>query len=189
MTDGGVDKTLSQRLVRLRVPLSWGLGLLALYLARPTPMSYVFGTALAGVGEALRIWAAGHLVRGDGLTRSGPYSWTRNPLYLGSTLLGIGFSIVANRWELWLLFGILLVGVFLPVIRAEADHLARRFPEIYGAYAEAVPLFIPRMLPQAGPWNEKRFCWDRVLTNREHLTVLGCIVAAALLGLKLALVA
>lgn len=178
----------SRRLVRFRVPASWALGLLALFLARPTPLHYIFGLGMAAVGEAVRVWAAGHLQKEGGITRSGPYVWTRNPLYLGSFLIGMGFAVATARWEVVLLLGVLVIGVYLPVIRTEAAQLGRQYPGVYAEYARQVPLILPR------PWrrplrrgieSRQRFSWARTLVNREHVTLLGWLAVAALLGWKM----
>jgi hypothetical protein len=159
--------------------------LVALFLARPSPPLYIAGLAVAAMGEGIRIWAAGHLIKGRGLTRSGPYSWTRNPLYLGSCLIGLGFSLATGRWQILIALVLLLVGVFLPVMRAEARELSVRQPEAYGEYAKAVPLLFPG--PRAGTnWaKERRFSWKRVLANREHLALLGWAAVALLLWWKM----
>jgi len=176
---------MSRYLVRLRVPLSWALGLAALLLARPTPILFGSGLAVAFLGELLRTWAAGHLVKGSGLTRSGPYSWTRNPLYLGNTMIGLGFSVATGRWELCLALVVLLAGVYIPVIFTEARHLAKESPEIYMEYARIVPLFIPKPWNRA-PWgSERRFSWERMRVNREHVTWAGWLAGALLLWWKM----
>lgn len=182
-----MKNALLQNLVRLRVPLSWGLGLLTLWLARPTPAGYAAGLTLALLGQTLRIWAAGHLVKGVGVTRSGPYAWTRNPLYLGSTLVGLGFCVAAGRPELLLVLVALMLGVFVPVMKAEALHLSGSCGGVYPDYAKAVPVFFPTRMPRAEWLREKPFAWARVRANREHVTLAGCMAVALLLGLKLAL--
>ncbi len=176
---------MSRHSVRLRVPLSWGLGLIALFLARPTPIFFGSGLAVALLGEVLRTWAAGHLIKGSGLTRSGPYSWTRNPLYLGNTLIGLGFSVATDRWELFLALAVLLAGVYVPVIMTEARHLARENPEIYAEYAGIVPLVIPKPWNRT-PWGSERcFSWERMRLNREHITWAGWLAGAMLLWWKM----
>ncbi len=172
-------------LVRWRVPLSWALGLLALILARPIPVSYAIGLGIAAVGEALRIWSAGHLVKGTGVTRSGPYAWTRNPLYLGSAIMGVGFCVAARSWVLLVLFAGLLLGVILPVIRTEARKLAELHPQVYSEYAKAVPLCLPGIGPRREWLHERDFDWTRVKVNREHRAVLGWFGAALILGVKM----
>ncbi len=173
----------TKALARWRVPLGWVLGLVALYLATPDPKLYVTGLGVAGLGEAIRLWAAGHLERWKGLTTSGPYAWTRNPLYLGSVLVGLGFALATGRWEILVLLALFLFLVYRPVMRREAAALAEAHPEPYAAYAEEVPLFLPRVTPYRGGVG-RRFSWKRVWSNCEHVTVLGVSAVAALIGLK-----
>lgn len=183
-----MSTTPSSGLVRWRVPLSWALGLLALVLARPMPLSYAGGLAIAAIGEILRLWAAGHLIKGSGVTRSGPYAWTRNPLYLGSTIMGVGFCIAARSWLIVSLFLGLLVGVVLPVIRTEATKLAELHPQVYPEYAKAVPLFMPGFRAHKAWWDERQFDWTRVQANREYRAVMGWFGAALILGVKMLVV-
>ena len=175
----------SSSLVRARVPFGWALGVAALFLARPTMTSYLVGLVIAALGEVWRAWASGHLIKWKGLTRGGPYAWTRNPLYFGSLLIGVGFSVASARWEVGLLFVGFVVGVYLPVIRAEAARLARQYPEDYPDYARRVPLLLPRSPRGRRPLGEEAFDWRRFLENREHVTLLGWLAGALLLGLRM----
>ena len=174
-------KKLSQFLVRLRVPLGWVLGLLAVWLAKPTLVSLAVGLAIVGVGEAIRLWAAGHLEKWKGLTRSGPYRWTRNPLYLGSFFIGIGFATATMRWEVGLLLGVFLLGVYIPVMKAEAVTLKEAHPEAYAQYEREVPLLFPVPGRRASSVESRECSWKRAFANREHITVLGCVAAGLLL--------
>jgi hypothetical protein len=170
---------------RQRLAIARALGLAAIVLARPNPAPLTAGLIIAALGEALRIWAAGHLIKGGELTRSGPYSWTRNPLYLGSALMGLGFCIAAGRWELGVLLGVLLLGVYRPVILTEAQKLVERFPEAYKEYAETVPLFIPRPWRRGSWGRDRRFSWERVWANKEYKTAAGWLSVAVILWIKM----
>ena len=112
---------------------------------------------------------------------SGPYAWTRNPLYLGSLFVGVGFALATGRFVLLLVVVLLFIAVYAPVMRREASRLAETFPEAYPAYAERVPLFWPN--PARGRGAE--FSFVRVVRNREYWTVLGWLAAALMLGWKL----
>jgi protein-S-isoprenylcysteine O-methyltransferase Ste14 len=176
------------RLSRWRVPLGWLLGLGALYVARPMPWTLVAGIAVALPGEALRLWASGHLEKNRRLATGGPYAWTRNPLYLGSLLVGLGFCISTGRALLVVALAGLFVAVYLPVMRHEAARLAQAFPGHYADYAERVPLFLPRLPAPAQPASEEeraQFSWSRVRENRELWTVLGVLLVVSILAGKL----
>src|SRR5713226_2706329 len=132
---------------RWRVPLGFACAALFVWLAQARPLTLMIGGLVALPGLALRAWATGHLRKNDALATSGPYAYTRNPLYLGSFLLGAGFTIAAARWELALVFVALFFGIYFPVMRVEASTLAQLFGESSQRYAREVPLFLPRLTP------------------------------------------
>lgn len=165
---------------RLRVPVGWAVGLLLLALARPTPWSLLLGLPFAFAGEALRLWASGHIEKTKRLATGGPYAHSRNPLYLGSLLIALGVAAAcASPWVALAVAGYFLA--FYPaVVREEAAFLAQKFGEQHAAWAAAVPLFWPR-LRACGP-RASRFEWARVRANREWRTALALPLLAALLS-------
>ena len=154
-------------------------GLAVIALARPRGWSLAVGFALALAGEALRIWASGHIEKTRVLATGGPYAHTRNPLYLGSTLMAAGILVAAASPWAALAGAIYFLAFYPAAIRGEAAFLAGRFPEAYASWASAVPLFVPRLRP-AGP-RASRFSWDRVQLNREWRTALAIPVALAVI--------
>lgn len=129
------------------------------------------------------MWAAGHLDKDQALTRSGPYRWTRNPLYFGSLFAGLGFALATGRLVLVVVVGLLFVLVYVPVMKREARRLSERHAEDYADFADRVPLFWPR--PPGSENDAEAFAWSRVLRNREHWTLLGLVLVALALGAKL----
>src|ERR1043165_26266 len=119
---------------RWRVPLGFLCGAAFIFFARPTPRMLFIGASVSVLGLALRAWAAGHLRKNSQLATSGPYAYTRNPLYLGSFLLGLGFTIASGQPLLGLPFAALFLGIYLPVMRVEAATLSRLFGEDYTRY-------------------------------------------------------
>jgi protein-S-isoprenylcysteine O-methyltransferase Ste14 len=157
---------------RWRVPLGFLLGVAYLLFCRPTVKLLIAGGSLAAMGVALRAYAAGHLKKNQKLAMNGPYAWTRNPLYLGSSLMGAGFAVAGGRWILALACVVLFAGIYWPVIRREEDYLRREFGEDYIKYAQQVPLFLPRpRIPRAG----ERFEWKQYRKNHEYEALLGYI--------------
>jgi protein-S-isoprenylcysteine O-methyltransferase Ste14 len=175
---------------RWRVPLGFLCAGIFLLLAEPRALTLAIGGAIAVGGLAIRAWSSGHIRKNDALATSGPYAHTRNPLYLGSFILGIGFTVAAaGRW--WLLpvlgglFAALFLGIYLPVMRVEAATLAQLFGEDYQRYARAVPLFVPRLMPyKDGRSTRVKFDLSLYLRYREYRAALGLVAAWSLLALK-----
>ena len=165
--------TLAARIARLRVPLGFGAAACAFWLAQPTPRSIVAGAVVAAAGEALRIWAAGHLYKGREVTRSGPYRFLRHPLYAGSTLMGIGFAIAAAHVGSALLVSGYLGLTLAAAVRTEDAHLRATFGDQYHAY-------------RSGATDGTRcFSFERAFrVNREHRALLGLAVVIAALFAK-----
>ena len=160
------------------------MGLAAVYVSRPTWPLFLAGLSVAALGEAVRVWAAGHLEKNQTVSVTGPYAWTRNPLYLGSLFVGLGFALAAGRLELAAIFLVVFATVYIPVMKREAAQLAEKYPDAYAAYASAVPLFWPaRPVSQ----QEGAFSWTRVVRNGEHWTLMGWALVAAIFGGKLLL--
>src|SRR5260370_35486531 len=105
---------------RWRVPLGFACAALFFVLSRPRPLTLIVGGVIALPGLALRAWAIGHLRKNDALAVTGPYAYTRNPLYLGSFLIGVGFTIASGRFVLGFLFAALFLGIYVPFMRVES---------------------------------------------------------------------
>lgn len=170
---------------RWRVPLGFLCGALFIWFARPNPLTLGIGGGIALLGLALRAWAAGHIRKNAALATSGPYSYTRNPLYLGSFLLGVGFTVASGQPLLAIPFAALFLGIYYPVMRVEAADLAQLFGEDYHTYARAVPLLLPRLIPYRDEkTREVKFDASLYLRYREYRAALGLLIAWGLLALK-----
>ena len=168
---------------RWRVRMGFGLAALYLLLAQPAPKLLLSGAALAFAGLLLRAWAAGHLRKNRQLSTGGPYAYTRNPLYLGSAVMGLGGALAGRSWVVGGAFGVLFVLVYWPVMQREARFLQREFPESFEAYARQVPLFFPRLSPFRG--GGERFDGRLYLRNREYEAAAGYAGIVLFLVLKL----
>ncbi len=177
-------KRYAELAARLRVPS--GFVLVAVYarFSHPTRNLLILGAVLSLAGIALRACAAGHLEKNQRLATSGPYAYTRNPLYFGSTLVALGFAVAGGVWWLGLLFAAYLVALYLPVVMEEEAHLAKLFPE-FAEYAAAVPRFRPRLRAWPGRAPISRFRWAVYAKNEEYNALLGYLLGLALLLWKL----
>lgn len=169
---------------RWRVPLGFVCAALFILLARPTKLALIAGAVISLFGLALRAWSAGHIRKNDALATSGPYAHTRNPLYLGSFVLGLGFTIASARWPLALLFVALFLGIYFPVMRVEAKTLAGLFGGNYDRYASDVPLFLPRLTPYSGRDAGNKFDASLYMRYREYQAGLGLLMAWGILVFK-----
>src|SRR3954471_11846919 len=122
MREGAVA-TMIALLARLRVALGFVFGVLVLVLARPTSRSLLVGMSIAACGEAIRIWAAGHLHKAREVTASGPYRWFAHPLYVGSTVMGIGLAVACANWIVAVLIAVYLVSTLTAAIKSEEAFL------------------------------------------------------------------
>lgn len=158
---------------RLRVTAGFIVALLAFWLARPSWTSLAAGAAVGALGELLRLWAAGHLEKATEVTTSGPYRWTRHPLYLGSSLLGVGFALTSRHSVVAaLVVGYLVVSLSVAA-RLEEATLRAKFPGAYDRYVDgAVGV-------------DRRFSLERARRNGELQTVLGLLAALVLMALKI----
>jgi hypothetical protein len=161
------------RLARFRVPLGFACAAVAFWLAQPTPLSMGLGLFVGLPGEVLRLWAAGHIDKGREVTASGPYRLTRHPLYLGSTILGIGFAIASASAIVAAIVAGYLGLTLTAAMRTEEAALDRQFAGEYAAYREG--------RARAG---DRGFSWARVRLNREYQAVLGLVGAWVVLYLK-----
>lgn len=169
-------------LQRIRVPLGFLFGIVFLVFARPQPAVLIGGGIVAAIGILIRAWSSGHIRKNRTLAISGPYALTRNPLYLGSFVLGVGFTICAGVWWLGLVFAALFLGIYLPVMRAEEEELAKIFGAEYEEYARRVPLFFPR--PTAYRASAAKFDASLYLRYREYRAALGFVFAWLVLAFK-----
>ncbi len=173
------DKRLVQR---IRVPLGFIFAIIFIIFAKPTLVSLAVGAAVAYVGVLIRAWASGHIRKAKKLAVSGPYAYTRNPLYVGSFIMGVGITIAAGVWWLAILFAVLFLGIYLPVMRVEIGDMRRIFGAEFDEYEKNVPLFVPRLTK----WKDsgESFDFQLYLQYREYRAAIGVAVVIALLAAK-----
>jgi protein-S-isoprenylcysteine O-methyltransferase Ste14 len=171
----------------LRTKSAWLIVVPFFLLAAPTRASLALGGLLTLTGLALRGWSAGTIQKGEVLTVSGPYAHLRNPLYVGSFLIGAGLAAAGGSLLWLLLFLLFFVALYGPTVASEAARLTEQFGHRYVEYAAEVPAFIPRLKPYKGGGVSERFRWSQYERNREWEALLGAAGAFAMLWLKMRL--
>ena len=176
---------LAEALARRRVALGFVCGALALWLAKPTGPTCAAGTAIAILGECLRVWASGHLNKAREVTVSGPYRWIAHPLYVGSSVMGVGLAVASNSVAVGGVVALYLAVTLIAAIRNEEAFLRRTFGDRYDRYRRGGP---------GGPGGpdatavaadaRRRFSLVQATANREHRALVGLAVAILLLVLK-----
>jgi len=173
------------------------LGILVLiYFSEMTPVSLAIGLVPIVAGQALRVWAAGHLVKNKRLTTTGPYAYVKNPLYVGAITIVIGFCIVGMPpWNLsltyrdprFLLYLVFLAAFFLYYMprkmKIEGDRLRKIYGDDYTRYEKSVPDMIPRLTPYRSG-DDTRWTWMQTVDNSEHGTIMSLGVGLALMLLR-----
>ena len=171
----------------LRMPLGFLLGALYLAFAVPQPLPLAVGGSIALIGVLVRGWASGHIAKNERLAVSGPYAYTRNPLYFGSFLIAAGFASAAH-WSLLLLVIAFFVLVYGPKIEAERLNILGRFPTEYPNYASNVPAFFPRRTAWSGeqPGASDPFSFDLYMKHGEWKAALVYLLAMVWLAFRAA---
>jgi protein-S-isoprenylcysteine O-methyltransferase Ste14 len=170
---------------RIRVPTGFVFAVLYFWLARPTWRFLALGAVLIFPGLLIRALASGHVRKNEALAASGPYAYTRNPLYLGSLLMGVGFAVAARSWWVGSILVVMFFAIYLPVIRGEEAFLRAKFPE-FEEYARRVPRLLPWIGRHQGSEESGReFSFDLYLQHREYNALLGALAMLAVLIVKM----
>lgn len=176
MSAGGVFFT------RWRVRLGYPLAIAVLFFARPTPLSILAGAIVGVFGLAFRALAAGYLHKQSVLTVTGPYAYTRNPLYFGSAILALGAGIATRSWISAMLLCIYFGLFYSIVMRREENELRTNHGEAFEEYARAVRLFIPRLTPTKLPASSPgSFSFRQYMKNHEWQASAGFLLLLVLL--------
>ena len=165
--------TWSSTLARFRTRLGLVVGAAAFWLARPTLDTVAVGAMIAASGEALRIWAAGHLHKSREVTSSGPYRWFGHPLYVGSSIMGVGLAVASASVAVTLLIVIYLGATIAAAVKTEEAFLRQQFGDEYDRYRAGSRAPV-----------ERRFSLARVFANGEHRTIAGVVAVVLLLAAK-----
>jgi protein-S-isoprenylcysteine O-methyltransferase Ste14 len=176
--------------MRWRVRAGYFVAVAYWLLASPTLRSIIYGAVVAAAGLAIRAAASGHLRKDRELATSGPYAWTRNPLYFGSAFLAAGFIVAGHSWIAGALVAVYFGVFYYAVMRNEERDLRARFGAAFEDYAARVPLFFPGLAQRrhsADPASASsaKFSRAQYRRNREYQALIGTIIGLAALALRM----
>jgi protein-S-isoprenylcysteine O-methyltransferase Ste14 len=167
---------------RWRVRLGYPLAIIVLLFARPTQASIVWAIPLGLIGLLIRAAAAGFLHKQEMLTVSGPYAYTRNPLYFGSAVLTTAAGVATYSWICAAILCAYFALFYSFVMRREEAELRQRHRAAFDQYAAAVPLFFPQLMPaRLASADSGEFSWTQYKKNREYRAAIGFLLLLALL--------
>lgn len=184
-----MDATLSWSAMKRKITVKtvpvYVLAGVLVWLARPVALWFGVGLAIVLLGEAIRMWAAGHLYKNERVVTSGPYAYVKNPLYLGTFLIMVGLCVMASNYVLLAIGVVVFAAYYAPFKqRRESDRLRERFGDAWGRYDREVPAYLPRLTPyparEPKPWQ-----WAACIRNDEHGTALAVLAGIALLAWRL----
>ena len=167
---------------RWRVRLSYPFAVLVLWFARPSPRSILWGASIGLLGLFIRARAAGHLHKQEVLTMTGPYAYTRNPLYFGSAILTLAAAIAAHSWISVVILCAYFALFYSIVMRREEAELRQRHGAAFDEYARSVPLFFPRFTPAKLSFaGDGSFSFAQYKKNHEYQAAIGFALLLAVL--------
>ncbi len=171
---------------RIRVPMGFLFAVFFLWWARPSFHSLAWSLLLVVPGVLLRAYASGYVKKNAELAVTGPYAYTRNPLYLGSMLIAFGFAAAARSWLVAGLLLVLFLLIYVPVIRSEEQFLRGAFNG-FEAYRQRVPPLLPRLTPARFGAERRGDGFSAALyrKHREYNAALGTLAIYAFLLLLL----
>lgn len=177
---------------RLRIRLVLVFIVILLLLGRPGSfILWITGLAISLSGEAIRIWSSGHIRKSRELATSGPYAYTRNPLYVGSLLLGFGLCIASTSFGslistiiIWLYFLIGFCLIYMTQVLREEEVLIEKFGGEFEEYRSKVPPFLPAFSPY-DKRKKYKFDFNLFRENHEYRLALAIMVVYLLFFLRL----
>lgn len=172
-----IGRILIHALARLRVTLGFVFGAIVLALAEPTPRSLSIGLSIAAAGEAIRVWASGHLNKAREVTTSGPYRFVAHPLYVGSSIMAAGLAVACANIAVAVLIAVYIAATISAAIKSEEAFLRRTFGDQYDLYRRGIAA-------RRREGSRRRFSLEQVFANREQRALAGFLIAVLLLLLK-----
>lgn len=180
------ERPLFKAIYRWRVRVGSLAFLACLVLARPSWRSVALGAAVSLAGLIIRAWAAGHLKKEKELAVSGPYRYSRNPLYFGNLILGLSLAAGSGSTVVVIIFASYFLVFYPVIILTERERMKKLFPEKYKEYIKHVPLFFPWRKPHACQ-DRVKFSWSQYGANREYRALVGSLVYWVVLSIRILL--
>jgi len=160
--------------------------ILAIIFARPDLTSFLTGLGICFLGLLIRTWSAGHLRKEKELAISGPYQYTRNPLYLGNFMIGISVAFASRSWWVFGYFAAYFLLFYPLAIKKEMERMKELFPGEYDEYKKKAPLFFPTWKSFSFSGKNK-FSWKLFRKNKEWRALIGAFLFWVILALKMTL--
>lgn len=178
------EQSIQRIISRWRVRVGFFCLALAIIISRPTLYSLLAGIGICILGLLLRAWASGYLMKEKELACSGPYRFTRNPLYLGNFIIGASVVLASYSWWMVGIFFVYFLIFYPIVLKKEVERMRALFPEEYTEYKSAVPLFFPS-LRRSSNLAEAKFSWKLYKKNREYRALLGAVLFWLIMAAKM----
>lgn len=163
------------RFKKLRLWLMYPIFVVYPFAAHITGFSYCCGAILMLVGLGIRFWASGYIIKSQVLATSGPYAYTRNPLYVGNFLLGLGISVTSGNIWIIIYYAVTFTLLYLGTIRDEQEFLEKKFGDAFRDYVSNVPVFLPSWKAYQRA-EKKGFDIDQSFKNGEFIRLCGFLI-------------
>jgi len=158
---------------RYRVKISVLIAVIIIIIAKPDKWATIAGFVVSIIGNLLRVWASGYIKKEREIAKSGPYSLTRNPLYLGNLIIGAGFCLASWQIISIPIFFLYFLLFYIPTIKNEEERMKELFKNDYIEYQKSVPVFFPKLRRVE---NREEFSFKNVLENKEWRAILSTLL-------------
>ena len=145
------------------------------FVAKANDTYFWCGVVFMFLGLFIRFWASGYIMKSRVLATSGPYAYTRNPLYLGNFILGFGISFISGSLSLVFYYFLAFIILYVGTIKEEQASLEEKFGQAYRDYTASVPMFFPSLKPYERS-DKLRFSLKQSFKNGEFIRFFGFLL-------------
>jgi len=171
-------------LTHLRIYLGFFFPLGMLVFGRLNVPMLAAGAVLVLCGVGLRLYSAGVLRKDRRLQRTGPYKLCRNPLYLGTILIQLGFAFASGVWVFVILALAVFAAIYTAVILLEERWLTKVFGEPYEEYIRETPRLVPSFRSLRESIVRVPYSFKQAYSNHEHKTAIAGVIGVGLFLIK-----